>query len=90
MPATKMPRSRIVELSEIIHEHTCIVDDYLASNGLPTPSFDVSHPPKVPVPPEIERSQHAILAATDELTALIMGPAMMLVSKNPVCAMLLS
>ncbi|KAJ4288909.1 hypothetical protein N0V90_011250 [Kalmusia sp. IMI 367209] len=82
MTVTKMPPNRIVELSDIISEHTRKVDAYFTSKNLPTPSFDVSYPPKVPLPPEIEQSQQTVLAATDELTALMMGPALMLVGKN--------
>ena len=70
-----MSPSRIVELAAIIQEHTTLVDTYLTSNKLPTPSFDISYPIRVAVPPTIQASQEAILDASDELSALIVGPA---------------
>lgn len=66
--------SRIVQLSATIHEHTTKVDAYLAENDLATPSFDISCPLKLFLPPDIRASRDAILEATDELTALMMGP----------------
>ncbi|TVY81174.1 O-methyltransferase gsfB, partial [Lachnellula suecica] len=66
--------SRIVELSATIHETTIKVDAYLAANDLPTPSFDISCPPKLFLPPEIQACRDAVLEATDELTALMLGP----------------
>ncbi|TVY16272.1 O-methyltransferase gsfB [Lachnellula arida] len=66
--------SRIVELSATIHEQTTKVDAFLAANNLPTPSFDISCPPKLSLPPDIQASREAVLEATDELTALMLGP----------------
>lgn len=68
------PTSRIAELASIIHEQTDKVDAYLASNNLPTPSFDISYPPTLSLPAEIQASRDAILEASDELTALMLGP----------------
>lgn len=68
------PASRIAELASIIHEQTDKVDAYLTSNNLPTPSFDISCPPKLFLPPEVQASRDAVLEASDELTALMLGP----------------
>jgi len=76
MMTTKMaPTSRIMELASIIHEQTSKVDAYLASNNLPTPSFDISCPPKPFLPAEIQASRYAVLEAFDELMALMIGLA---------------
>lgn len=66
--------SRIAELASIIHRETDKIDAYLASNNLPTPSFDVSCPPKLFLPDEIQASRDAVLEASDELSALMLGP----------------
>ncbi|KUJ12941.1 S-adenosyl-L-methionine-dependent methyltransferase [Mollisia scopiformis] len=78
-----MSTSRIVELSCIIHEHTAKVDAYLESQKLPTPSFDTSYPAKVPLSPNIQSCQDAVLDAADELTALMLGPAAGSMSRYP-------
>lgn len=80
-----MAPNRIVELSETIQNHTKIVDDYLEANNLPTPSFDISTPLRLPLPPDIQVSQAAVLDAADELTALMLGPAGSLVGRVQVC-----
>lgn len=69
-----MPPNRIAELATIIHNDTLKVDAYLTSEKLPTPSFDVSCPARLPLPPHIQTAQEAILEATDELTVLMQGP----------------
>ncbi|KAF2730279.1 sterigmatocystin 8-O-methyltransferase precursor [Polyplosphaeria fusca] len=77
-----MSPSRIVELAGIIQDHTTKVDSYLSTHDLPAPSFDVSYPARVPLPPEIQASQDAVLEASDELTALLLGPAGSLIGKD--------
>ncbi|KAI9729773.1 MAG: hypothetical protein M1818_008387 [Claussenomyces sp. TS43310] len=69
-----MGPSRIAELASTIQHHTSKVDAYLVEQGLPSPSFDVSTPGRLPLPPHIQASSAAILEATDELNALISGP----------------
>lgn len=69
-----MPPNRIVKLATIIHNKTLKVDAYLTSENLPTPSFDISCPATLPLPPHTQAAQEAILEATDELTTLIQGP----------------
>jgi hypothetical protein len=81
----KMPPTRIAELASIIYHHTQKVDAYLASQNLPTPSFDIACPPRLLLPPDIQNSQEAVLEASDEITALMLGPAG-LVARQPVNA----
>lgn len=69
-----MPPNRIAELATIIHNETLKVDAYLTLEKLPTPSFEVSCPSRLPLPLHIQAAQEAILEATDELTVLIQGP----------------
>ncbi|TVY44025.1 O-methyltransferase [Lachnellula subtilissima] len=79
--------SRIVELSATIYEETTKVDAFLAANSLPTPSFDISCPPKPSLPLDIQASRDAVLEATDELTALILGPVESLIPPISVTAL---
>ncbi|KAF2707636.1 S-adenosyl-L-methionine-dependent methyltransferase [Pleomassaria siparia CBS 279.74] len=69
-----MSPSKIVELSSSIATNTKLVDDYLSENGLPTPSFDASYPPDLPLPPHITQAKQTVLEAMDELEALLLGP----------------
>ena len=69
---TMSQRSRISELSAIIHTNTSKIDEYLSANGLPPLSFDAHGPSKLPDP--IAPLQVTILEATDELNALVQGP----------------
>lgn len=70
-----MPRTKIVELASIIYEHTQKIDTYLTSQNLPTPSFNSAYPPKLSLPLGIQNGQEAVLEASDEITALMLGPA---------------
>jgi len=70
-----------MELASIIHEHTSKVDAYHASQNLPTPSFDASYPARLSLPLDIQNSQEAVLEASDELTALMLGPARSIASQ---------
>ncbi|KAI4252736.1 MAG: hypothetical protein LQ352_004114 [Teloschistes flavicans] len=69
-----MATSRITELAAIIDTNTKQVDHYLASKGLPSPSFDPDSPPGTLLDNHITTSRQAILSATDELHALMQGP----------------
>ncbi|MCJ1311317.1 hypothetical protein MMC25_004988 [Agyrium rufum] len=69
-----MSTSRIAELASIIASQTAVVDDYLTSRQLPTPSFEPSVSPRLILNPGIAKPRQAILEATDELNALIQGP----------------
>lgn len=65
---------RITELSAIISLHSKKIDDYIAENGLPQPSFDVNAPPEAPLPPELQKSRNAVFSAMEELHATLAGP----------------
>ncbi|KAL9115005.1 MAG: hypothetical protein Q9227_001249 [Pyrenula ochraceoflavens] len=72
---------RITELASLIIKNTEIVDQYLESLNLPTPSLGINAPRKIPISrdaPEIERARIAVIEATAELRALMMGPAELL------------
>ena len=80
-----MTPNRIVALSSKIHENTQKIDAYLEANNLPNPTFDISYPPLVPLPSDIQALQDTVLEATDELTALMLGPVRSIASQ-PVCS----
>ena len=69
-----MTSSRISELAAIIATNTEKVDLQLAAEGFPTPSFDADSPPRLLQNSRIVASRQAILDATDELHALMLGP----------------
>lgn len=70
-----MPPSRIAELASIISSNTSQVDDYISARGLPPLSFEPNASLKPDtLPHDIQSAQNAILEATDELNALILGP----------------
>jgi len=59
-----------------------IVDKYLSSNNLPTPSFDVMGPPNIPISrdeKEVLAAQDLVIASTLELHDLMRGPVDILV-----------
>lgn len=64
----------ILELSSIISENTKILNDYLTSHNLPTPSFDEDSPLGLPLPPHIVACQDIIHNAASDLKALMQGP----------------
>ena len=69
--------NRIAELASIITENTAIVDEYLSARDLPTPSFDIDAPAKLPIADdalEVEAARAAVIDATGELQALMLGP----------------
>ncbi|KAL1980718.1 hypothetical protein VTN96DRAFT_3600 [Rasamsonia emersonii] len=67
--------TRIAELASTIATNTAKIDAYNAEKGLPSQSFDPDAPPKYDYPPEIEHARQQVLGATDELHALMAGPA---------------
>jgi hypothetical protein len=66
--------SRIAELAAQISSNTQKIDNYLAANSLPPPSFDESGPVNLKLSAEIEGARSAVLNATAELQALLQGP----------------
>ncbi|KAK0656883.1 putative O-methyltransferase [Cercophora newfieldiana] len=67
-------KTRIAELASIIQEKTTILDEYLAAQGLPSPSFDESYPAIVQLPDGLMAARDALTEASDELRSLVMGP----------------
>ena len=66
--------SRIAELAALIAKSTAIVDDYLNSRGLRTPSFDADQPMAPLIPEhevEVKRAQDLVIASTEELNKLM-------------------
>lgn len=68
------PPSRIATLAFIVATNTAKYDDYLSSHSLPSPSFDKETPFRLELPDEITRARDAVLEASTELQALILGP----------------
>lgn len=72
-----MASNRINEFASIISINTTKIDEYLQSQGIPTPSFDVNAPLAFGIPPdatEVEDSRRKALAASIELQDLLQGP----------------
>jgi hypothetical protein len=69
--------NKIVRLSTAISGHTQIMDEYLTSNNLPTPSLDATaHTHNIPedAPHHIKNAAQSLIEASSELKALIEGP----------------
>lgn len=65
----------------MIAENTAIVDTYLNSQNLPTPSFSVDGPLTIPIPAHetaIICAQDIVVSSTQELHNLMKGPTEML------------
>ncbi|KAI1110206.1 S-adenosyl-L-methionine-dependent methyltransferase [Nemania sp. NC0429] len=78
-----MATSRIVELASRIASNTAKINDYLLSQNLPTPSFDVDGPRETLIPKDevsIEAARVAIIDDTLELRRLVLGPREYLMS----------
>ena len=74
--------TRITELATLISENTSIVDTYLKSHRLPTPSFNADGPLTIPIPAhekDVVHAQDMVIASTQELHNLMKGPTEMLV-----------
>ncbi|KAI1076986.1 putative O-methyltransferase [Whalleya microplaca] len=70
-----MADSRILELSVRIATNTAKVNDYLAANNLPQPSFDIDAPSQFSInEPEIAAARQAVLHDCLELRDLMLGP----------------
>lgn len=75
-----MGNDRSSELSSIIASHTSAINTYLVQNDLPSPSFQPGAPSEVLSAGSIVQSRQAILEATEELHALMLGPVGILTS----------
>ncbi|KAF7937469.1 uncharacterized protein EAE98_001783 [Botrytis deweyae] len=72
-----MAQPTITELAAIISANTAKIDNYLSSQGLKPPSFDVAAPTEPLVPsnaPELEAARSELIDATLMLHDLILGP----------------
>ena len=67
--------SRIVELASIIANRTNECDQWFASKGIPSPSFDQDLSFSVTVPEHIAQAREQVIEASAELQALMLGPA---------------
>ena len=77
-----MEPSRIVALARVIEANTTKIDQFLAKNNLPVPSFDEDAPLMYQFPPDIEEAQETLSAAIDELSWLNQGPIQTIVAKS--------
>ncbi|KAI9839199.1 MAG: hypothetical protein M1819_003192 [Sarea resinae] len=71
-----MASSRIVELANLISTNTKKIDEYLRSQGKPSPSFDIDIPVDLglPVESEIDQTRLDAIQASVELQDLLQGP----------------
>ncbi|KAI1380114.1 hypothetical protein F4677DRAFT_405889 [Hypoxylon crocopeplum] len=72
-----MEDSRILELSVRIATNTAKVNDYLATNNLPQPSFDLNAPSQSLIPfseSEVAAARQTVLHDCVELRDLMLGP----------------
>jgi hypothetical protein len=65
---------RIEDLSSRIATNVEAIKTHLQQNNLPEPSFDPSCPVTLLTGPEIQAARQAVIEATDELLALMLGP----------------
>lgn len=68
------PQSRIVHLASTIAANTKKYDEYLSSQGLPSPSFSTKTPLKLELPDDIAQANNAVVEAIPELQTLMLGP----------------
>ena len=80
-----MPLSRTSELVSIIASNTVMIEEFLKQGGLPDLSFDARPASRLQQHNEIGAQRQAVLDATDELHALMLGPKGILMSQ-PVSA----
>ncbi len=80
-----MASSRTSELVSIIASNTVKIEEYLNKRGLPDLSFDARPSSQLHQHNEITSQRQAVLNATDELHALMLGPKGILMSQ-PVSA----
>ncbi|ESZ96863.1 hypothetical protein SBOR_2728 [Sclerotinia borealis F-4128] len=79
--------TKILSLAATISEATAIVNTYFTTHNLPTPSFEVSGPTRISIPPhekEVSKVYAEVLRATMELHHLMLGPTAVLMGISPV------
>ena len=69
--------SRVVQLAKIISESTALFEDYLQRTGVPTPSLGIDAPKKLATTKDVdaEAARIQVIAAANELSDLLKGPA---------------
>jgi len=79
-----MTTPTIIDLASRIAKNTAIYDEYLSSQGLPTPSHHIL-PPKdtTQLPPNVQLAREEAIEAAHDLHELLLGPAGMLMSAAP-------
>lgn len=80
-----MSTSRISDLAQRIATNTAKIDDYLISQGLPQPSFELDAPLKSIIPEnevELKKARQEVLDDTLELRSLLQGPRELMSSFN--------
>lgn len=70
--------SRLAELAAQISAGALKIDDYLAANALPPPSFDEDGPVNLNLSADVEGARRAALDAMAELQALLQPPDQLL------------
>lgn len=69
-----MAPGRITALAASIQKETTTLEEYLHSQELPSPSFSLDVPLKLPLPQPIVTSLQVAVEAADELQSLLLGP----------------
>ena len=78
-----MSSASISELADSIKANANILEEFLKTNNLPTPSFGVNGPASIPIPTnelKVLEARGAIVSAAQELRNLVLGPTAVLMS----------
>ena len=83
----KMVPESILTLVGLVRDNAVILDDFFASNGLPSPSFGPEALPTRSIlppssPPQVQNARTALISATRTLLDLVLGPAALLEDIN--------
>lgn len=69
--------SSLTEIASTVSANAQLIEQFLTSNGIPQPSFELGGPPAFPVPPSaahIYEARDLLLDAAIKLTNLVRGP----------------
>jgi hypothetical protein len=72
--STEGKPSRIAQLASDIKQNTDLIDEYLCSKRLQTPSFEITAPSDLSLPLSLLEAQNNLLESCTDLQALIEGP----------------
>jgi hypothetical protein len=78
-----MSFASISELADSIKANANILEEYLKTNNLPPPSFDVNGPTNITIPTnelKVLKARGAVVSAAQELRNLVLGPTAVLMS----------